>query len=533
MFCVCVNLPSSDVPEINISCICKMNVNFYNEEDVNDFDVIIVGAGLTGLTTAYNILKRKPSSSVLIIEGTDKAGGRVLSQNYSETFYASLLQKHITRLIRTLNIDTCSRRNTDWFERKKVFFTKNGPIEKLPALFAAEIRYFIQVIQQNSLNPCFKTYAKNKITHKLATTSMDQLLKELVFFSNARSICSSIIYNTCGMRDLRKLSALWMLVMLNGAGGLINRLKVTMGDDNRYFVQGGMTQLTEELLNHILTENGHIIYDEVVTNIQFNEDRAYCYTTRYCFKCDIVVIAVPPPEISHICIKPSLPEHVSRSQTLFLHSDNIFFNAFYEHPFWKDEYSGDVSATLESNTILNIAYDATCNNSKKGIIAGFLNNTNFIPTTSKLLLFETLSQSFQNNEANNCINYKEYERSSDKNIEIKLKSGCPMSVMQPCHKYYHVDHVNVSIDRILFAASEYARNWPGTIDGAIETGELTAKKILLRIRPQTLEFEDMITISNNVSEQKSLPIEIAIMQYFCLAMNVVILISFLHKAYNK
>ncbi|XP_043490901.1 probable flavin-containing monoamine oxidase A [Polistes fuscatus] len=509
-----------------------MNFNLYDEEDANDFDVVIVGAGLTGLTTAYNILKRKPSLNVLIIEGTDKAGGRVLSQNYSETFYASLLQKHITRLIHTLNINTCSRQNIDW-SGKKVFFTKNGPVEKLPALFAAEVRYFIQVIQKNSLNPCFKTYVRNKITHKLATTSVDQLLKRLVFFSNARSVCSSLIYSTCGMRDLRKLSALWMLVMLNGAGGLLNRLKFTMGDKSRYFVQGGMTQLTEELLNHILSKNGHIIYGEIVTNIQFSEDRAYCYTTRNCFKCDIVVIAVPPPEISHICIEPSLPEHVSRSQMLFLHSDNIFFNAFYKYPFWKDEYSGDVLATLDSNTILNIAYDATCNNSKRGIIAGCLNNTNIIPTTSKLLLFETLSQSFKNNEAKCCTSYKEHERSTDENIEIKLRSSWLMSVMQPCNIFYHVDHVNASIDRVFFAASEYATKWPGTIDGAIETGELTANLILLRVRPQTLEFADMITIQNEINVQKSLPIEVAIMQYFCLAMNMIILTSFLHIAYNK
>ncbi|XP_035732344.1 uncharacterized protein LOC118446140 isoform X1 [Vespa mandarinia] len=206
-----------------------MNLNLDDEEDVNDFDVVIVGAGLTGLCIAYNILRRKPSLNILVIEGTDKAGGRVLSQNYSESFYASLLQERVTQLIRTLNIDTYSRQNKDG---KRVFFTKDGPVENFPSLFAAEIRYFIQVviiyldhrftetifkifnqtqylinftifflcfqIQKNCLKPCFKTYVKNKITRKLAITSVDQLLKELVFFSYARSICSSLIYSTCG-----------------------------------------------------------------------------------------------------------------------------------------------------------------------------------------------------------------------------------------------------------------------------------------------------------------------------------------------
>lgn len=34
----------------------------------NDYDVVIVGSGLTGLTAAYSILKRRIGLSVLILE---------------------------------------------------------------------------------------------------------------------------------------------------------------------------------------------------------------------------------------------------------------------------------------------------------------------------------------------------------------------------------------------------------------------------------------------------------------------------------
>lgn len=37
-------------------------------EDENDYDIIIIGAGLAGLTCAYNILKRNIGLDVLIIE---------------------------------------------------------------------------------------------------------------------------------------------------------------------------------------------------------------------------------------------------------------------------------------------------------------------------------------------------------------------------------------------------------------------------------------------------------------------------------
>ncbi|XP_046813451.1 uncharacterized protein LOC124421843 [Vespa crabro] len=128
------------------------------------------------------------------------------------------------------------------------------------------------------------------------------------------------------------------------------------------------------------------------------------------------------------------------------------------------------------------------------MMAGFLNDTNVISTTSKLKLFETLSQCFQNNEMKRCINYKELERSPNEDIGIKLESAWPMSVMQPSHVFNHVNHVNTSNDRILFAASEYATKWPGMIDGAIEIGEVTACVILLRLRPQSLETADMTIV---------------------------------------
>lgn len=48
--------------------------------------------------------------------------------------------------------------------------------------------------------------------------------------------------------------------------------------------------------------------------------------------------------------------------------------------------------------------------------------------------------------------------------------------------------------RIFFASSEYAANWPGTIDGAIQVGENTAYEILWRIRPQALSFPEMSNI---------------------------------------
>ena len=42
------------------------------EDDDNDFDIIIVGAGITGLTTAHILLDKKVGLDVLILEANSQ-----------------------------------------------------------------------------------------------------------------------------------------------------------------------------------------------------------------------------------------------------------------------------------------------------------------------------------------------------------------------------------------------------------------------------------------------------------------------------
>lgn len=135
--------------------------------------------------------------------------------------------------------------------------------------------------------------------------------------------------------------------MLNGASGFLNRLKIMIGDSNRYFVQvrdyaihiswiimsrklriefvhdhfckmyryfnkivisywpllgkkllpwlivcnirtvflqDGMCKITHILLKNILRQHGKIRYVEPVSKITFNDDRAYVSTTRNYFR---------------------------------------------------------------------------------------------------------------------------------------------------------------------------------------------------------------------------------------------------------
>ena len=72
----------------------------------NQYDTIIVGGGISGLNTAYQIIKKHPTHRILIIEGSNRLGGRLNTIKYKGTQYeaggARFNNKH-SRLIKLLN----------------------------------------------------------------------------------------------------------------------------------------------------------------------------------------------------------------------------------------------------------------------------------------------------------------------------------------------------------------------------------------------------------------------------------------------
>jgi len=50
-----------------------------NQEIEDDLDVIICGAGISGLSAAYHFRQNNPKLRFLVLEGRDRIGGRVFT----------------------------------------------------------------------------------------------------------------------------------------------------------------------------------------------------------------------------------------------------------------------------------------------------------------------------------------------------------------------------------------------------------------------------------------------------------------------
>lgn len=69
-------------------------------------DVLIIGAGLSGLTSAMKIKEKEPSLKIRILEASNKMGGQLRQVSLGEigAKWISEDQCHIYRLLKTLNV---------------------------------------------------------------------------------------------------------------------------------------------------------------------------------------------------------------------------------------------------------------------------------------------------------------------------------------------------------------------------------------------------------------------------------------------
>lgn len=76
------------------------------------YDCIIVGGGIAGLVTAYELNKRDPSLKVKILEGENRIGGQILSDVIGElgARWISTDQSDILKLCNELNVQLFSKK---------------------------------------------------------------------------------------------------------------------------------------------------------------------------------------------------------------------------------------------------------------------------------------------------------------------------------------------------------------------------------------------------------------------------------------
>lgn len=175
----------------------------------SDIDVLIIGAGISGLVTAYKILKKDPSIKVLLIEASNRIGGHICLTHINEFDYKwiNTHQMHVLKLCDELDVSTVriSRQN-----RRVIWDIDQG----IFGLFASyELSWFIRKMNLLSIDRATET----------VNGSMEEYILTHLMFPSVRNVVRLLVRSTCGI-SADEISFAEYLQICNGTDGISNQL---------------------------------------------------------------------------------------------------------------------------------------------------------------------------------------------------------------------------------------------------------------------------------------------------------------------
>jgi monoamine oxidase len=242
-----------------------------------------------------------------------------------------------------------------------------------------------------------------------------------------------------------------------------------------YRISGGTSNIINTLLQKLDKED--VLLNQSVQSLKFLSNSVQVIA-KATFVAESVVLALPPKLWSKkITFEPLLPDNLISvaNHTHTWMEDSIKISLTYDQPFWQHE---NRTSTFFSNSgPITELYDH-CNHEKtKYALCGFINSSfkNLSDVERRARVINQIKQVF-GEHGENFMDYEECVWSKEKNTFVASDG-----FLSP-----HQNNGNPIFSssffkgKLFISSSESALEFPGYMDGAIYSGNTTAKKIMKR-----------------------------------------------------
>ncbi|KAM8828742.1 putative flavin-containing monoamine oxidase A [Spinachia spinachia] len=471
------------------------------------WDVIIVGAGLSGLSAAHWLRKRNAELKILILEGKDRVGGRTVSTEIPAANGTDRwdlggqwvsTQTHIWELIKELGLETFPQFNLG----KKVHHM-GGPGAKvrtyrtsIPALSPMVLMDLAQLLWKlNRLcaTVCVQDPWKTPNAVELDSMTLHSYIKQHAWTAELKEemgVCSRSVFGL----EPSQMSFLFFLMYAASAGGVLPLLESTPGSAQEFKIKGGTQQLSQHLAERVGWKNFRL--SSAVTTIWQDAELASVTTSTNTFFGRAVIVTCPPHLAAKIHYQPALP-----SQRAFLTQNMpvghmIKFIITYKTAFWKEKgLSGEIVAGSSSGCPFCVTFDATSPSGNAALV-GFISAQQASQWSSeeggerRKAVISSLVK-YLGLEAASYIYYDEKDWAKE-----DYSGGCPVNVMAPGLLAYYHPSLRKPCGRIHWAGTETATLWCGYMSGAVQAGQRAAVEVLAELCPMTLTQEEQEAVQH-------------------------------------
>jgi monoamine oxidase len=444
---------------------------------VAPYDVVIIGAGIAGLTAAYRL--KQAGKRIALYEAKDRVGGRLFNQNLSGGgvvdgggSWVGPQQTSILALLDELGIKiwpqyTDGRHILIWQGVRKTY---KGEMPVLPLLDQLKIMHGII-----KLNRMAKKVHGSK-RNSFDTMTFGQWLQKHAPTKGSRFFFDIVTATSFGCKP-EELSLLEALVHIESAGSLQNLVGVKKAALDSH-IAGGSGGLCQVLAEHIGWEN--IQLNSPVTKLHQSANGVEIHTASSMTAAKKVIIAADPSLACAIAHDDTWTPQRIELERAYTMGSGIKVHFVYKRPFWRDHNLSGQS--LSDRGLVRITFDVTPPESTEGVLMSFMGRA-VIDTELESLLdpkaremrklraLKELAERF-GAEALDAVEYIEQDWRSE-----PYQTGCVPSLM-PGILNQVGDAATKPIGHIHFAGAESSPVWEGHMDGAVYSGERAAREVI-------------------------------------------------------
>ncbi len=440
-------------------------------------DVVVVGAGLAGLTVASRL--ERAGCAVVVLEARGRVGGRVLNQELGDGLVVDVggqfvgpTQRHVLGLAAELGVPTYPI-FTDGLTVLEIGGRRHA-YRKVPRLGPAQLadagraivaleRLARRVSVQAPWQAAGADAADSRTLADWARRNVRTRLGRFAIEAFSQGVLAC---------EPGEVSLLHVLFYLRSAGGL-RQLTETSGAAQQDRFAGGSQLIAIRLAERL---GDRVRLGAPVTRIEQRSSGVTVHANDVVASGRRAVVAVPPALAGRICYDPPLPGDRDQLTQAAPMGSVIKCLAVYDKPFWRDAgYNGQATSDGLGATV---TFDTGPPAGAPGVLLGFVTGARARrlaqadPAARRGEVLGSFGRYF-GPDAQRPAEYVEHDWTAD-----QWTRGCYGAHFPPGTWTQFGSALRRPSGLLHWAGTETATEWSGYMDGAVQSGERAADEVL-------------------------------------------------------
>ncbi len=454
-------------------------------------DVVVVGAGLSGLQAALDI--RAAGKSVIVLEARRRVGGRTLNRALGDKYPGKVVeiggqwvgptQDKLLALAKDLGVATFKTYNAGNYlyhhDGTNQPYTTDGPLGAVPPDLTGVLDAFAAIGQLDSMAATVPIEApwtaRNAVAWDSQTFETWKLANTLT--ASGRFLLDLMV-QAVWAAEPRDVSLLHVLSYIRGAGnestpGTLERLINTAGGAQESRFVGGSQRLSIEMARRL---GRRVLLGHPVRRIVQTRGGVQVIADGVTVNARSVIVTAPPAVTAYIDYEPVLPAQRAQLLQRFPQGNAIKCTAVYDRPFWRDAgLAGQITSDAEP---CRVTFDNSPPDGSPGIMLGFIEG-HFARVWARKSAAERRAGvlanfvSYFGAQAADPSQYFEMDWSAE-----RWTRGCYVGFTPPGVLLDYGEAIRTPVGRIHWAGAETATYWNGYMDGAVRSGVRAAAEAL-------------------------------------------------------